>query len=378
MNPPEKKIVFIHSDKLDENGYPDDCPFSSRRAGMTLSTIDSLGILAYSNVSIVEPEMLDESELLKFHTPEYLEVLKQSSFGEHNYKALKMGLGTPDCPIFKDMFNYSVLAAGGTVTGAQLLIDNKADIVFNASGGFHHAKPSAAAGFCYINDIVLGVKKLIDADKKVMVIDIDAHHFDGVQDAFYDTDKVTCISFHEDGKTLFPGTGDLPEIGDGAGLGFTVNVPLPVGTYDDVFKKAFMEIVLPKIEMDKPDVLVVELGMDGLAGDPLAHLNLSNNVYADITDTLNNLNIPMLITGGGGYNVNDTVRGWALSFGTLVEGKHDDLLIAGMGGVMLENTAWFGGLRDRTLVTHSGYRKDVDEKIEFAINFHKEHTLKKI
>jgi hypothetical protein len=130
--------------------------------------------------------------------------------------------------------------------------------------------------------------------------------------------------------------------------------------------------------MDKPDVLVVELGMDGLAGDPLAHLNLSNNVYADITDTLNNLNIPMLITGGGGYNVNDTVRGWALSFGTLVEGKHDDLLIAGMGGVMLENTAWFGGLRDRTLVTHSGYRKDVDEKIEFAINFHKEHTLKKI
>ncbi len=370
MDPQDRQFVLMHTDELDKGGYPDECPFSSRRAGKAIETMDSLGLLGYSNIKIMKPKPVSEEILLKFHTKEYLDVLKRSGRGEHDFKALKMGLGTPDCPIFKDMFEFSSLAAGGTVTGAELIIDKKADVVLNLSGGFHHAKPAEASGFCFINDVVLGVTKLIDAGKKVMVVDIDAHHFDGVQDAFYDSDKVTCISFHEDGKTLFPGTGDFLETGKGKGLGFTVNIPLPVGTYDEIYKRAFDKIVLHRIDIEQPDVLVVELGMDSLAGDPLAHLNLSNNVYADIIDDLNNLNIPMLITGGGGYNIHDTVRGWALCTGILIEGKEDDHMIAGLGGVMLENTAWVGGLRDRTLVTHSGYRHDVDFAIEKIIDFH--------
>ena len=369
----EKQTVFMHTPKLDNGGYPDDCPFNSRRGGKTLETIESLGLLDEPGTRVMAPEAVTKAEALGFHTEAYLDVLAETSNGVHNYKALKMGIGTPDCPVFKDMLNFSLLASGGTVTGAKLLLNNEADIVFNPHGGFHHAHAAMAGGFCYINDVVIAAKLLAAEGKQVVVLDLDAHHLDGVQDAFYDTDAVTTISLHESGKTLFPGTGHENEQGIGKGKGHSINVPLPVGTFDEMYKYAFVQVVEPIVEHIAPDVIILELGMDGLAGDPLAHLNLTNNVYADLLERILDFHTPLLVTGGGGYNVRDTVRSWSLCWSVLTGAMADEMaMMAGMGGVMLENTAWFGGLRDRTLLSHGGYREEVEKEIRRVVQFIKD------
>ena len=363
----DKKAAFIHSPKLDAGGYPIDCPFDSRRAGRTHATINSLGLLHMENTCLVEPEPLTAEELALFHTADYLEVLQRAGRGVHDFKALKKGLGTPDCPLFKDMFEFVSLAAGGTVTGLKLVLNGEADIAFNPSGGFHHASADSASGFCYLNDLVIAAEIAARAGKRVMVVDLDAHHGDGTQAAFYPRSDVITLSMHESGKTLFPGTGFEEEIGEGDGKGYSINIPLPVGTYDAIYYTTFKEIVLPLIDAVSPDLLIIPLGMDALAGDPLAHLNLTNNVFADIIADIVELDMPIVATGGGGYNTQNTIRAWSLIWSIFANGRDDSMAALGMGGVMMENTAWFGGLRDRTLLSHGGYRDSVDKEVHGVI-----------
>lgn len=194
----------------------------------------------------------------------------------------------------------------------------------------------------------------------MLFLDVDAHHGDGVQNAFYDRSDVMTVSFHESGKTLFPGTGSEDEIGVGEGEGHAVNVPLPQGTYDEAFLRAFRAVVPPLVEANDPDVIVLELGMDMLAGDPLTHLGLTNNAYADVITATMELDKPILATGGGGYHEENTARGWALFCG---EDEHDDLSL-GLGGVMLEGTDWLGGLRDKRLVVEATQREAVDAAVD--------------
>jgi acetoin utilization protein AcuC len=363
---PEQKKAFIYSAELEQGGYPEACPFNTHRAGKTRETARSMGLLSGSDRMEVAPDRVARDELECFHTRAYLDALRRAGQGEHNLSALSMGLGTPDCPIFKDMYDYVTLAAGGSTTGARLLLDGVARIAFNPSGGFHHAHPGMASGFCYLNDIVLAANRFLDAGKRVLFLDVDVHHGDGVQDAFYDSNRVMTVSLHESGHTLFPGTGSEADIGIGEGTGYSVNLPLPVGTYDKAYRRVFDEGALPLIKAYNPDVVIFEVGMDGLAGDPLAHLNLTNNVYADIAHEVTQLGKPLLVTGGGGYHIENTVRGWALLWGVLC-GEHEeqaDAMMMGMGGVMLENTDWFGGLRDRVLLSDAGKRGEVDDAID--------------
>ena len=146
------------------------------------------------------------------------------------------------------------------------------------------------------------------------VLDLDAHHCDGVQDAFYERNDVLTVSLHESGRTLFPGTGFAAEIGVGPGTGFCVNVPFPMGVDDDIYMKAFTELVMPLLDAFSPDVLVLELGADALDGDLLGHLALTNNSYTDIIAMVRRLQRPILATGGGGYSLEQTVRAWALAW----------------------------------------------------------------
>jgi len=278
-----------------------------------------------------------------------------------------MGLGTDDCPVFLGMNDYATLAAGASLTGAELLLSGEADIAFNAAGGYHHAHAARASGFCYLNDVVLAALRLTSAGKRVLFLDVDAHHGDGVQDAFYDRNDVLTVSLHESGKTLFPGTGFEDEIGVGQGEGFCVNIPLPVGTFDAAYLWAFREAAWPLIRAYAADVVILELGMDGLAGDPLAHLHLTNNVFADIVGMVRGLNKPLLVTGGGGYHVDNTVRGWALAWSELCGEQEHDLSI-GMGGVMLETTEWSGGLRDRILLTDAGIHATVEAELRATVD----------
>ncbi len=363
--------AFVHTDELDEGGYPEACPFNTARAGMTYRTVQSMGQLDGDDRLVVAPKALSRSELERFHTPEYLDALARGGQGEHDLGALWMGLGTPDCPLFPNMLEYVSLAAGGSVTAAELLLAGEAHIAFNPSGGFHHAHADRAGGFCYVNDIVLACLRLADAGKRVLFLDVDAHHCDGVQDAFYGRSDIMTMSLHESGSTLFPGTGFEDETGEGEGRGYAVNFPLPVATYDAAFMRVFEAGALPVIRAFDPDVIVMELGMDGLTGDPLAHLHLSNNAYAEVVERVRDLGKPILATGGGGYHVENTVRGWALCWNVLCgDQEHHDAMSFGMGGVMMETTEWSGGLRDRTLLSDAGRRNEVDAAIEV--------TLKKI
>lgn len=358
---------FIHSSELDRNGYPESCPFNTRRAGKTRERLASMNLLSGSDRRVSAPQALTRTELERFHAPAYLDTLAAAAHAaDLTPAALAMGLGTPDTPVFPGLLDYVSLAGGGTLTAARQLLSGEAFRVFNPSGGFHHAAVAAAAGFCYINDVVIALLELAGHGRRTAFIDLDVHHCEGVQEPFYRRSDVLVVSMHEDGRLLFPGTGAATEIGEGAGRGYTLNLPLPVGTFDAVYEEAFMQAVWPVVRAFAPDVYVVELGMDGLAGDPLAHLHLTNNVYADILQRIVGAGKPVLAVGGGGYNIEPTVRGWALCWSVLCGDDSRDMAI-GMGGVMLENTDWAGGLRDRGLLSDAGRRDDITREVETAI-----------
>ena len=362
-----RKAAFIHSPQLEKYHYPPDCPFNITRAGKTRKILDSMGLLTGENRGEVAPQPADRIVLKKFHSARYLHTLQAAAKGKFDAEAFDMGIGTTDCPIFKDMYDYSVWACGATLTGAKLILTGQADIAFNPSGGLHHAGPERASGFCFINDMALACIVLAEAGKKVLYLDVDVHHGDGVQNAFYSRSDVMTISFHESGRTLFPGSGFENEIGEGPGKGYSVNVPLPVGTYDQIYMKAFTAIAVPLIKAYNPDVIVFELGADALAGDPLAHLYLTNNTYVEIIEYLLSFNKPILATGGGGYHIGNTVRAWALAWSIFCGADSGQNINAGAGGVMLESTDWQGGLRDRTLVVSAQQHQMVAPQVEATI-----------
>jgi len=338
-----RKAVFIYSSELEKYRYPPEHPFNTIRAKRTREIVNSLGLLTGDGRREVPPVPAERLVLKKFHSARYLHALKTAAKGRWDTEALNMGIGTGDCPIFEGLYEYAVLATGATLVGAKLILSGEAEVAFNPSGGFHHAMPEQASGFCYINDVALGCITLTEAGKRVLYLDVDVHHGDGVAYAFYDRCDVMTISLHQNPRTLFPGTGFEDEIGTGKGKGYCINVPLPVGTYDQAYMKAFEAVALPLIKVYKPDVFVFELGADALAGDPLAHLFLTNNVYVEVINHLLSFNKPILATGGGGYNVDNTARAWALAWTVLCGADIDNHAV---GGVMLSSTEWQGGLKD--------------------------------
>ncbi len=362
-----RKAAFIHSPELEKYRYPPDHPFNTTRAKKTRQILSSMDLLSGPGRSEVAPKPAERVLLKKFHSARYLHALKTAAQGHWSADAVNMGIGTSDCPVFEGLYDYAVLACGGTIIASKLLVSGSANVAFNPSGGYHHAHPERASGFCYINDVAIACLLLAEAGKRVLYLDVDVHHGDGVAYAFYDRADVMTISFHENPAVLFPGTGFEDEVGAGEGKGYCVNVPLPVGTYDEAYMKAFESIALPLISAYNPDVFVFELGADALAGDPLGHLCLTNNTYADIIEHLLGFNKPILTTGGGGYNVENTARAWALAWTVLCGDTGEYDANVPMGGVMLESTDWQGGLRDRKLVVRSQQREMVLAVLEAAI-----------
>ena len=362
-----RKAAFIYSTKLQKYRYPPEHPFNTVRTEKVRETVNSMGLLSGSGVSEVAPAPAERIVLKKFHSARYLHALKTASRGRWDAEALEMGIGTQDCPVFPGVYEYAVLAAGGTLVASKLILSGDADIAFNPSGGFHHAGPERASGFCYINDVALACMVLAKQGKRVLYLDVDVHYGDGVAYAFYDRSDVMTISFHQDPRTLFPGTGFVDEIGTGQGKGYCVNVPLPVGTYDQVYLKAFEAIALPLIKVYNPDVFVFELGADALAGDPLGNLQLTNNVYAEVINHLLSFKKPVVATGGGGYHVENTARAWALAWSIFCGADADQHLNQAVGGVLLESTEWQGGLRDRALAVSESQREIVVPTLQATI-----------
>jgi acetoin utilization protein AcuC len=364
----DRKLAFIYAPQTERLSYPPDCPFKTQRAALTRSRLLSFGLLGGSGREEIAARRASLADLEQFHSARYLGELQRAAAGDLTLDGLQMGFGGPDTPVFNDMFEYGVWACSAALTAADVLLQGRADIVFQLLGGFHHAMPERAAGFCYLNDVALACLRLASAGKRILYLDLDAHHGDGVQEAFYRRNDVLTISLHESGKTLFPWGGFENEIGEGPGLGFNVNIPLPAGTYDEAFLMAIDRLVMPLAGAYGPDLIVVELGLDALAGDPLTHLRLTNNIVAEVANRLLPLHKPLLVTGGGGYNVENTVRGWALAWRTLggEDDEYDPSL--GMGGVMLASSEWAGGLRDRVLTVTAEQRQTVEPELRRSID----------
>lgn len=363
-----RKLAFLYCTEVESLRYPPNCPFKTERAGLARRRLASFGLLGTPDRREVAPRRALLSELAAIHTPRYLEELQRAAAGELRVAGLHLGLGTPDTPVFKDLFNYGAWACGAGLVAAELLLAGEVDIAFNLLGGFHHAMAERAAGFCYLNDVALACHHLAAAGRRVVYLDVDAHHGDGVQAAFYRRRDVLTISLHESGKTLFPWGGFEDEIGEGPGRGFNVNLSLPAGTYDAAYVGAFNEVVPPLLQAFGPDVVVLELGMDALAGDPLTHLALTNNAHAAVLERLLALRVPLLIAGGGGYHVENTIRGWALAWQICAgeADEHDPSL--GLSGVMLGSSEWAGGLRDRELPVGPEQRRAVDGPLRASVD----------
>jgi len=363
-----RQAAFLHSSDIEGYHYPPDCPFKTERAGMTRRILAGMGLLAGPDRIEVGFQPAARGVLERFHTARYLDTMQRAAGGDLDVAGLAMGFGQPEVPVFREMFDYAALACGATLRGAEMLLAGEADVAFNPSGGYHHARPQTAAGFCYVNDVALACLVLADRVDRVLFLDVDVHHGDGVQDAFYDRRDVMTISLHETGDALFPGTGYPREIGTGDGEGYCVNVPLPPRTYDEAYMRAFAAVVPPLVKAYDPDVLVFEVGADGLAGDPLADLALTNNTYAEIARQVVGFGKPVLATGGGGYHPENTARAWALVWSVLVGDRAQETLPVGLGGVMLESTDWRGGLRDRALVTRREQREAVDGPLQQTLD----------
>ncbi|MBI5344059.1 MAG: acetoin utilization protein AcuC [Deltaproteobacteria bacterium] len=306
--------AFIYSEKFGSYIYGKNHPMRPVRLTLTYELIRALHLDNLPSSAIVEARRAVEAEISLFHTPEYVRVLKEADTGIIPVAGAPHGLGFGDNPVFHGVYEWSTWCAGASLQAARLVASGKADIAFNISGGLHHAMPNRASGFCYLNDPAIAIRYLVGLGKRVAYVDIDAHHGDGVEYAFYDSDRVLTISLHEGGQWLFPGTGLVTDTGIKDGAGFSVNLPLPPGTCDEVFVNAFNEVVPPFIDAFRPDILVTQLGVDTFETDPITHLNLTTNGFEEMVKRFKDFNIPWVALGGGGYDLSNVARAWTLAW----------------------------------------------------------------
>ena len=380
--------AFIYSDQFSQYEYSPTHPFKPIRAKLTYELCRRYNLLDRPWINIVKPTPLTLKQLTTFHDEEYIRMLAIASLGgltpemteyginprEHpgfdvGPEILKYGLGTEENPIFLGMYDYAALTAGATSLGADLLVTGEVDVAFNPLGGFHHAARDHAEGFCYINDVAVTICHLLKRDLRVAFIDIDAHHSNGVQDAFYEDDRVLTISIHESGKTLYPWSGFEDEIGSGRGRGYNVNIPLMADSDDEVYIFAFSEIVPPLVKAFKPNLIIAEIGADTHVSDPLTHLNTTNNGYCEAIKIIKGLSYRILAVGGGGYDLYKTARSWTLAWSILNEIEPKDEFLGTVGGMMFGPELDVGSLKDKTLYSTGVIKEKTRGEAERVVGY---------
>jgi acetoin utilization protein AcuC len=309
-----EKTALIYSRDFSRFSYGEEHPFKVQRFRLAYELMQEYGLIGLPNVNLFDCEPASEKDLLTFHSQNYLAKLKEFSDSVKPRADFRYGLGDMDNPVFRGLYDWACLGAGGTLKAAKLVDEEGYEIAFNIAGGWHHAHKSRASGFSYLNDCVIAINELLKKGRRVVYLDLDAHHCDGVQDAFYDTDQVLTISIHESGVYFFPGTGFEKEIGTGKGKGFTVNVPLAEHTDDALFMKAFDEVAFPLLAAYDPDIMVTQLGADTFRTDPLTRLEITTNSYSYVIRKLKALKIPWVAVGGGGYENLNVARAWTIAW----------------------------------------------------------------
>ena len=281
-----------------------DHPLNPVRLDLTIRLARELGVL--DRLDVRPPKPADEQQLLTIHDADYLAAVRTAS-NDQTFEGY--GLGTTDDPVFPGMYDASALVAGGSAQAALAMWRGEAEHAVNIAGGLHHAMRRYASGFCIFNDVALAIRTLLaEGVQRIAYVDIDVHHGDGVQAAFYDDPRVLTISLHQDPRTLFPGTGLPSDVGAGDAEGTAVNVALPPGTDDVGWLRAFRAIVPGAVRAFKPDVLVTQCGCDTHHEDPLANLELTVDGQRTAIAYLHRLAHEVsggkwVAFGGGGYGL---------------------------------------------------------------------------
>ncbi|BEI96555.1 hypothetical protein CcaverHIS631_0201440 [Cutaneotrichosporon cavernicola] len=314
MGEDKKRVCYFFDSDIGNYHYGPGHPMKPTRIRMCHSLVMNYGL--YKQMEIFRAKPATKREMSQFHTDEYVDFLYRinpDNESQFNKEQGKYNVGD-DCPIFDGLFEYCSISAGGSMEGAARLSRDKCDIAVNWAGGLHHAKKAEASGFCYVNDIVLGILELLRYHPRVLYVDIDVHHGDGVEEAFYTTDRVMTCSFHKYGE-FFPGTGDINDIGINKGKGYAINIPLRDGISDESYKSIFRPVMKRIIEWYQPGAIVLQCGSDSLAGDRLGSFNLSMRGHAACVQYIKSFNLPLLMLGGGGYTVKSVSRTWAYETG---------------------------------------------------------------
>ncbi len=316
-------------------------PLNPERLQRTWDLLLAYDAFAAPDAQLVAPRPATDDELAWFHTPEYIQGVRRLSRGDSGVSPWQFGFGPGDNPVTPGMYESEALKTGAGLVAAEWVASGRADVAFSFCGGMHHAMPDRPRGFCIFNDPVIVIHALLRRGWRVAYIDIDAHHGDGVQHAFYESNQVLAISLHESGQYLFPGTGFPAEIGEGPGRGYSANIPLGPETTDEVYLWAFREVVPPLVARFAPDVVVSQLGVDTHFQDPLTHLSLTLEGYTAVVAEIARLSPRWVALGGGGYDMGVVPRGWTLAYGVMSGQSFPDALPAAYA------ERWEGGtLRD--------------------------------
>jgi acetoin utilization protein AcuC len=328
MSPPADgasalRAAFVWDDALADYRFTDDHPLNPRRLELTLELIRRLDLVDETKPA----RTASDEELRSVHAAEFIAAVRGASEGTTPLSTLQQfGLGSGDVPIVRGMHEAAAHIAGATLRAAQLVMSGEYTRAFSIAGGLHHARHAEASGFCVYNDLACAIRWMQQTHHaRVMYIDIDAHHGDGVQQIFYADPDVLTISFHESGAFLYPGTGFIDEMGEGDGYGYSVNVPLDPHTDTESFLDCVRELVPLLADAFAPDVIMLQAGCDAHILDPLTHLRCTTSLYRDAVRIVSDVadahcDGRIVATGGGGYAIYTVVpRAWTIVWATLTK-----------------------------------------------------------
>ena len=326
-------VSFHYNSKIEGHHFGRQHPMKPWRLTLTKQLVIGYG-LQYA-MDVYDSLPATTTEMQEFHSGDYLDFLKAvtpENMNDYDDEQRRYNFGD-DCPVFDGMWDYCSIYTGATIDAARKLVSGQSDIAINWSGGLHHAKKRMASGFCYVNDIVIAIQELLPFHPRVLYIDIDVHHGDGVQEAFHSTDRVLTLSYHKyDKEEFFPGTGALDETGpvdlDQPGAHCSLNVPLKDGINDQQYQALFANTCGPVIETYNPTAIVLQCGADSLGGDRLGKFNLNIQAHGSCVEFVKAKchDRKLLLVGGGGYTPRNVARTWCHETALCVGAKLNESL----------------------------------------------------